>query len=46
MPDYTVRRVRIGKTAQLDALAHAAGQVYTRTHTRVARSQRREAVRL
>ncbi len=31
MPAYTVRRVQIGKTAQLDALAHAAGQVYTRT---------------
>lgn len=28
---YTVRRVNIGKTAQLDALAHAAGQVYSRT---------------
>ncbi|HEU5381740.1 MAG TPA: transposase, partial [Ktedonobacteraceae bacterium] len=31
MPSYTVRRVRLGKTKQLDALAHAAGQVYTRT---------------
>lgn len=28
---YTVRRVHLGKTAQLDALAHAAGQVYSRT---------------
>ena len=31
MPQYTVRRMHIGKTAQLDALAHAAGQVYSRT---------------
>src|SRR5258708_690575 len=31
MPQYTVRRVNLGKTEQLDALAHAAGQVYTRT---------------
>ena len=31
MPQYTVRRMNLGKTAQLDALAHAAGQVYTRT---------------
>jgi putative transposase len=29
MPAYTVRRVHLGKTEQLDALAHAAGQVYT-----------------
>ncbi len=28
---YLVRRVNIGKTAQLDALAHAAGEVYSRT---------------
>lgn len=28
---YTVRRMNLGKTAQLDALAHAAGQVYSRT---------------
>ena len=31
MPQYTVRRMKIGKTAQLDALAHAAGQVYSHT---------------
>jgi putative transposase len=31
MPAYTVRRVRVGKIAQLNALAHPAGQVYTRT---------------
>lgn len=31
MTAYTVRRVYLGKTEQLDALAHAAGQVYTRT---------------
>lgn len=31
MPQYRVRRVHLGKTAQLDALAHAAGQVYSRT---------------
>lgn len=31
MPAYTVRRVHLGKPEQLDALAHAAGQVYTRT---------------
>jgi putative transposase len=30
MPQYHVRRVHLGKTDQLDALAHAAGQVYTR----------------
>jgi len=28
---YQVRQVNIGKTAQLDQLAHAAGQVYSRT---------------
>lgn len=28
---YQVRRVNIGKTPQLDELAHAAGEVYTRT---------------
>ena len=28
---YLVRRVKIGKTAHLDALAHAAGEVYSRT---------------
>lgn len=28
---YTVRRMNLGKTAQFDALAHAAGQVYSRT---------------
>src|SRR5215471_11398766 len=31
MPQYTVRRIHLGKTVQLDALAHAAGQVYSRT---------------
>jgi hypothetical protein len=31
MPQYTVRRITLGKTAQLDALAHAAGQVSSRT---------------
>lgn len=31
MPQYQVRRVHLGKTPQLDALAHAAGEVYTRT---------------
>jgi len=31
MPDYRVHRLNLGRTAQLDALAHAAGQVYTRT---------------
>jgi putative transposase len=30
-PQYTVRRVQIGRTAQLDELAHACGQVYSRT---------------
>jgi hypothetical protein len=30
MPQYTVHHVNLGKTAQLDALAHAAGQVYSR----------------
>ena len=28
---YRIRRVNIGKTAHLDALAHAAGEVYSRT---------------
>lgn len=28
---YTVRRVNIGKTAQLDELAHACGEVYSQT---------------
>ncbi|HKF35386.1 MAG TPA: transposase [Ktedonobacteraceae bacterium] len=28
---YSVRRVHLGRTAQLDALAHACGQVYSRT---------------
>jgi putative transposase len=28
---YLVRRVNIGKTAHMDALAHAAGEVYSRT---------------
>jgi putative transposase len=31
MPEYRVHRLNLGRTAQLDALAHAAGQVYTRT---------------
>jgi hypothetical protein len=30
-PQYSVRRVNLGRTAQLDALAHACGQVYSRT---------------
>ena len=30
-PQYTVRRVHLGRTAQLDELAHACGQVYSRT---------------
>ena len=30
-PQYTVRRVQLGRTAQLDELAHACGQVYSRT---------------
>ena len=28
-PQYTVRRVHLGRTAQLDELAHACGQVYS-----------------
>ena len=28
---YTVRRVAIGKTEQLDALAHACGELYSQT---------------
>jgi putative transposase len=28
---YLVRRIKIGKTAQLEALAHATGEVYSRT---------------
>src|SRR5258708_6858826 len=28
---YQVRRVNIGKTAQLDELAHACGELYSRT---------------
>ena len=31
MAEYTVRRVHLGKTAQLDALAHACGELYTQT---------------
>src|SRR5258706_11505842 len=30
-PQYSVRRVHLGRTAQLDALAHACGQVYSHT---------------
>jgi len=30
-PQYTVRRIQLGRTAQLDELAHACGQVYSRT---------------
>jgi hypothetical protein len=30
-PQYSVRRVQLGRTAQLDQLAHACGQVYSRT---------------
>jgi len=30
-PQYAVRRVQIGKSAQLDELAHACGQIYSRT---------------
>jgi putative transposase len=30
-PQYSVCRVQLGRTAQLDALAHACGQVYSRT---------------
>jgi putative transposase len=30
-PQYSVHRVHLGRTAQLDELAHACGQVYSRT---------------
>lgn len=31
MPQYTVRRMKIGRSSQLDALSHASGQVYSLT---------------
>ena len=31
MAEYTIRRVHLGKTAQLDVLAHACGELYTQT---------------
>jgi putative transposase len=31
MPNYFVRKLKIGKTEQLDKLARAAGKLYTRT---------------
>ena len=30
-PTYTVRRIHLEKTEQLDTLAHACGEVYTTT---------------
>lgn len=44
MPQYTVRRVNLGKTAQLDALAHAAGQVYSRTLVFFWRTVRKQGI--
>jgi hypothetical protein len=41
---YTIRRVNIGKTAQLDALAHAAGQVYSRTLVFFWRTVRKQGI--
>jgi putative transposase len=31
MSNYTVRKLKIGKTEQLDKLARAAGELYSRT---------------
>lgn len=44
MPHSTVRRVKIGKTAQLDALAHAVGQVYSRTLVFFWRTVRKQGI--
>ena len=44
MPQYTVRRINLGKTAQLDALAHAAGQVYSRTLVFFWRTVRKQGI--
>lgn len=41
---YRVRRVNIGKTAQLDALAHAAGQVYSRSLVFFWRTVRKQGI--
>ena len=44
MPQYTVRRINLGKTAQLDALAHASGQVYSRTLVFFWRTVRKQGI--
>lgn len=44
MPQYTVRRIHLGKTAQVDALAHAAGQVYSRTLVFFWRTVRKQGI--
>jgi putative transposase len=44
MPQYSVRRVHLDKTAQLDALAHAAGQVYSRTLVFFWRTVRKQGI--
>ena len=44
MPQYTVRRMNLGKTAQVDALAHAAGQVYSRTLVFFWRTVRKQGI--
>ena len=44
MPQYTVRRVHLCKTDQLDGLAHAAGQVYSRTLVFFWRTVRKQGI--
>src|SRR5947207_10776126 len=44
MPQYSVRRVKIGRTTQLDALAHASGQVYSRTLVFFWRTVRKQGI--
>ncbi len=41
---YQVRRVHIGKTPQLDALAHACGELYTKTLVFFWRTVRRKGI--
>ena len=44
MPQYIVRKIKIGKTSQLDELARAAGELYSRTLVSFWRTVRKQNV--
>ena len=44
MPQYIVRKIKIGKTSQLDELARAAGELYSRTLVSFWRTVRKKDV--